>query len=106
MNTATILCTIAIALAAACTIAREGSTIIDYHTPTATNATVTITAAANGATAQHAGNHSNLGARAQAQQSLSPKAWTWIVLGALAAAAIWFIWRFVFTSARLTILKP
>lgn len=87
-----------------CTIVREGSVYVK-STPTGTNtAPGVITAAANGANAQAAGNHSPLDAKGSATQSFASRWYLWVILGAVALFVGWLVWKFVFTGAKLALL--
>jgi hypothetical protein len=89
----------------ACTVAREGSTVVSINGSARTNTPVIVTAAANGANAQNAGNRSDLGARGQAATSFASRWWVWLLAGVALAALFWFLKTFIFTGARLALLK-
>jgi uncharacterized Tic20 family protein len=88
----------------ACTNVREGSVLV-ISRPSGTNgAPGVITAAANGANAQAAGNHSPLDAKGSASQSFASKWYLWVIVGVAAVLVGWLVWKFVFTGAKLSIL--
>lgn len=89
---------------AACTMAREGSTVVRIVTQ-GTNATpVIVNAAANGATAQAADNGATPQATSRGALAFASRWWVWVLVGVGVVVAGWLAWKFIFTGARIALI--
>jgi hypothetical protein len=91
-------------LLVACTLARDGSTIVRLDSSATNGAPVYVNAAANGANAQHADRGAENGARGSGALSFASRWWVWLLVGIVLVAAGWLAWKFIFTGARLALL--
>ena len=93
-------------LLTACTIAREGSTIVRIIGAATNGAPVTVNAAANGATAQAADNGASPHATSRGALAVASRWWLWVVVGIVIIIAVWLVWKFVFTGAHIALHWP